>query len=143
MARTTAGPSGPLRTFFVLGALCALTGVAAGAVGAHGLRGRVAPESLTVFETAVRYQMYHAFALLAVAWASERWPGRRTLAAGWLFFTGTLLFSGSLYLIVLTGLRGLGLLTPLGGVAFLAGWLCLAVAPQGRPVEPDSTKENR
>lgn len=120
------------RRFFALGALSALVAVAAGAFGAHGLRAQVAPEMLAVFETGARYQMYHAFALLAAAWAATRWPGGRVRAAGWLFVAGTLLFSGSLYLLVLTGVRSLGAVTPFGGVAFLAGWACLASAPWAR-----------
>ena len=83
---------------------------------------------LLVFETGARYQMYHALALMAVAWAATRWPGKLTTAAGWCFVAGTLLFSGSLYAMALTGQRALGAITPLGGVAFLSGWLCLAFA---------------
>ena len=116
------------RTFAVLGALLACVAVGAGAFGAHGLRGRLTPDLLEVFETAVRYQMYHALGLLAVAWASEHWPGTVTAAAGWLFVAGIVLFSGSLYLLSLTGTRWLGAVTPLGGAAFLAGWLALAWA---------------
>ncbi|HEX5387480.1 MAG TPA: DUF423 domain-containing protein [Gemmatimonadales bacterium] len=115
-------------TFFVLGALSAFISVAAGAFGAHGLRGRLSADLLAVFETGARYQMYHALALLAVSWAATRWPGSLVLWAGWLFVTGTVLFSGSLYLLALTGTRWLGAVTPLGGLAFLAGWLCLALA---------------
>jgi uncharacterized membrane protein YgdD (TMEM256/DUF423 family) len=81
---------------------------------------------LQVFETGVRYQMFHALGLLAVAWATTRWPGTAVNAAGWLFLAGTLLFSGSLYLLALTGQRWLGAVTPLGGVCFLVGWLLLA-----------------
>jgi uncharacterized membrane protein YgdD (TMEM256/DUF423 family) len=103
-------------------------GVAAGAFGAHALRARLAPDLLAVFETAARYQMYHALALLAVAWAGGRWPGPLLAWAGWLFVAGTLLFSGSLYALALSGVRWLGAITPLGGVCFLAGWLCLALA---------------
>ncbi len=113
------------RLFFALGSLSGLLGVAAGAFGAHGLRGRVRPELLDVYETAVRYQLFHALALLAVGWAVTRWPGSLANAAGWLFVAGTLLFSGSLYVLSLTGIRWLGAITPLGGVAFLAGWGCL------------------
>lgn len=80
---------------------------------------------LAVFEIGVRYQIYHAFALFAVAWAYAKWPGAATVAAGWCFIAGTLVFSGSLYLLSLTGTKWLGAITPLGGVAFLAGWLCL------------------
>jgi uncharacterized membrane protein YgdD (TMEM256/DUF423 family) len=113
------------RLFFLTGSLSALVAVALGAFGAHGLRGRLAPEMLGVFEIGVRYQMYHALALLAVAWASSRWPGPGPVAAGWLFVAGTAVFSGSLYLLSLTGLRWLGAITPLGGAALLLGWLAL------------------
>jgi uncharacterized membrane protein YgdD (TMEM256/DUF423 family) len=116
------------RTFFGLGAVSALVSVAAGAFGAHALRTRLTPEYLTVFETAARYQMYHALGLLAVAWAVTRWPGSLAGWAGWLFVVGTVLFSGSLYALALTGVRWLGAITPLGGVAFLAGWVCLILA---------------
>jgi uncharacterized membrane protein YgdD (TMEM256/DUF423 family) len=120
------------RFFFSLGAASALLSVAAGAFGAHALRGRLSPEYLTVFETAARYQMYHALALLAVAWAVSRWPGGLAPWAGWLFVLGTVLFSGSLYALALTGARWLGAITPLGGGAFLMGWLCLALAARVR-----------
>jgi uncharacterized membrane protein YgdD (TMEM256/DUF423 family) len=113
------------RVFFSIGALSAFISVAAGAFGAHGLRDRLSSEYLAVFETAARYQMYHALGLLAVAWAVARWPGSLPQWSGWLFVAGTLLFSGSLYALALTGVRWLGAITPLGGVAFLLGWLCL------------------
>ncbi len=116
------------RIFFALGSLSGLLGVAAGAFGAHGLRERLAPEMLAAWETAARYQLIHALALLAVAWAATRWPGAATTAAGWLFLAGTLLFSGSLYLLSLSGVRWLGAITPIGGVAFIAGWACLVWA---------------
>jgi uncharacterized membrane protein YgdD (TMEM256/DUF423 family) len=116
------------RLFFRLGALFALAAVAAGAFGAHALRDRLTPERLAVFETAARYQMFHALGLVAVAWALTRWPGPLPVWAGWLFATGTVLFSGSLYLLALTGTRWWGAVTPLGGAAFLAGWLCLALS---------------
>ncbi len=115
------------RVFGVVGAVSALLAVAAGAFGAHALRTRLAPELLAVFETAVRYQMYHALALLFVAFAATRWPVGPVRAAGWLFVAGTVVFSGSLYLLALTGVRGFGAVTPVGGLAFLAGWLALAV----------------
>ncbi len=114
------------RVFFSLGAALGALGVAAGAFGAHGLRARVSPEMLAVFETGVRYHLIHALALLAVAWASTRWPSAAIRAAGWLFVVGILLFSGSLYALSLTGIRALGAVTPFGGVAFLLGWLLLA-----------------
>jgi uncharacterized membrane protein YgdD (TMEM256/DUF423 family) len=88
-----------------------------------------------VFETAVRYQLYHAFALFAAAWGFTRWPSRAFSMAGGLFVAGIMVFSGSLYLLAITGARWLGAVTPLGGLAFLAGWLCLAwgAAPKMRP----------
>jgi uncharacterized membrane protein YgdD (TMEM256/DUF423 family) len=116
------------KIFFSLGAVSAFIGVAAGAFGAHGLKGRLAPDMLAVFETGVRYQMYHAFGLIAVAWACTKWPGALATSAGVLFIAGTLLFSGSLYALSLSGVRWLGAITPLGGAAWLAGWLCLAWA---------------
>jgi uncharacterized membrane protein YgdD (TMEM256/DUF423 family) len=116
------------RVFFIIGALSALTGVAAGAFGAHGLKSRISVEMLSVFEVGVRYQMYHAFALIAAAWAHGKWPSSLITAGGWLFMAGTILFSGSLYLLSVTGLRWLGAVTPVGGAAFLAGWACVAWA---------------
>jgi uncharacterized membrane protein YgdD (TMEM256/DUF423 family) len=116
------------RLFFALGAISAFLAVAAGAFGAHALRARLDPAMLAVFETGARYQMYHALALMAVAWAITRWPGPWAGRAGWLFVAGTLLFSGSLYALALSGIRWLGAITPLGGAAFLAGWICLALA---------------
>lgn len=116
------------RLFFTLGSVSAFVAVALGAFAAHGLKARLTPELLAIFEVAVRYQMYHALALLGAAWAYGRWPGTLVTAAGWLFVAGTLLFSGSLYLLALTGTRWLGAITPLGGLAFLAGWIGLAAA---------------
>ncbi len=115
-------------TFFVLGCLSALIAVAAGAFGAHSLRNLVSADVLPTFETGARYQMYHALGLIVVSFAAVRWPGTATLLAGWLFVAGTILFSGSLYLLVLTGIRWLGAITPLGGVAFIVGWAALAFA---------------
>lgn len=116
------------RTFLALGSISALLAVAAGAFGAHALRGRLGPGPLATFETGVRYQMFHALGLLGVAWAASHLPGRLAAAAGWLFVAGTVLFSGSLYLLALGGARWLGAVTPVGGAAFLAGWACLAWA---------------
>lgn len=116
------------KTFFALGAVFAFIAVAAGAFGAHGLKTRLDANMLAIFETAVRYQMYHALALLAVAWAYTRWPGALITASGFLFVAGIIVFSGSLYLLSLSGIRWLGAITPLGGLAMLAGWLCLAWA---------------
>jgi len=115
-----------LKFWFVLGCFMAGLGVAAGAFGAHALKQRLAPDLLAVFETGVRYQMYHALGLLAVALASDRWPGMNFNPAGWLFLIGIILFSGSLYALCLTGMRALGAITPLGGLSFLAAWTLLA-----------------
>src|SRR5262245_11108532 len=106
------------RTFLGLGATLAGLAVAAGAFGAHGLRGRLSPDMLAVFETAVRYQMYHALGLFVVAWAAARWPDGGAPVAGWLFVAGVVVFSGSLYVLALGGARWLGAITPLGGLAF-------------------------
>jgi uncharacterized membrane protein YgdD (TMEM256/DUF423 family) len=116
------------RLFWLLGCSFALLGVAAGAFGAHALRQRLPDTLLAVFETGVRYQMYHALALLAVALLLTRFPSGAGVAAGWLFTAGIVIFSGSLYVLVLTGMRGFGAVTPFGGLAFLAGWLLLAWA---------------
>ncbi len=113
------------RLFFLVGSISAFIAVVLGAFGAHGLKGRLTPEMLNAFEVGVRYQMYHALALLAVAWALSRWPRAEVTVAGWLFVAGTIIFSGSLYLLSLTGVRWIGAITPIGGVAFLLGWLSL------------------
>jgi uncharacterized membrane protein YgdD (TMEM256/DUF423 family) len=116
------------RLFLGLGALSAFVSVAAGAFGAHALKARLSADLLAVFETGARYQMYHSLGLIAVAWAHARWPGGVTVAAGWLLVAGTVLFSGSLYALALSGVRVLGAVTPFGGAAALAGWLLLAWA---------------
>ena len=122
------------RLAFIWGtSLCALT-VAAGAFGAHGLKQLLSSEQLAVFETAVRYQGMHALGLIIAAWAIERWPGRLPVFASWFFLAGIVLFCGSLYVIALSGLRAAGIITPFGGLAFIAGWLCLAgAAARSRP----------
>jgi uncharacterized membrane protein YgdD (TMEM256/DUF423 family) len=114
------------RRFAVIGALSGLVAVAAGAFGAHALRTRLPAELVAVFETAARYQLYHALALFAAAWAWTQWPGPLVRSAGWLFVAGTVVFSGSLYILSLGGARWLGAVTPLGGLLLLAGWLALA-----------------
>jgi uncharacterized membrane protein YgdD (TMEM256/DUF423 family) len=115
------------RTYATIGAISGFIAVAAGAFGAHALRSRLSAEMLQVFETAARYQMYHALALLAAGYAVGA-GNPPAIWAGRLFLLGTLLFSGSLYALALTGITRLGMVTPLGGLAFLAGWICLAVA---------------
>ncbi len=114
------------RTFGGLGAVFAFLAVAFGAFGAHALRSHVDPADLAIWETGVRYQMYHALGLVAVAWMCTRWAGPLVSTAGWLFVAGIVLFSGSLYVLVLSGQRWWGAVTPLGGVAFLIGWGLLA-----------------
>ncbi|MEK7786359.1 MAG: DUF423 domain-containing protein [Chloroflexota bacterium] len=117
------------KVFYIIGGILGGLAVALGAFGAHGLRARLAADLLATFETGVRYHMYHALALFAVAAAISKWPGSNLpVLAGWLFVVGTILFSGSLYLLAVTGLRWLGAITPFGGVAFLAGWTCLVIA---------------
>ncbi len=118
--------------FFLFGSLSGGLAVALGAFGAHALKARLTLDQLATFETGVRYQMYHALALLAVALAMTRVPTSSLLsAAGWLFVAGTLLFSGSLYLLCLMRKRWLGAVTPFGGLAFIAGWACLALTALG------------
>jgi uncharacterized membrane protein YgdD (TMEM256/DUF423 family) len=114
------------RLFFGLGALLAGIAVALGAFGTHGLRETLSAADLATFETAARYQMYHALALLGVGWASTRWESPLITVAGWCMVVGIVVFSGSLYTLVLTGQRWLGAVTPIGGAAFLLGWGLLA-----------------
>ena len=115
------------RVFYLCAGAAGFVGVALGAFAAHGLRTKLAPDLFVAFETAVRYQMYHVFALCAAAWAWARWQHKIFSVAGWLFVAGILVFSGSLYLLALTGNRWLGAITPFGGMALLTGWLCLTV----------------
>ena len=117
-----------METLIGLGSLFAAIGVALGAFGAHGLQTRLPAERLETFETGVRYQMYHSLGLLAAGFVRGFLPGSvLAIAAGWLFLAGIFLFSGSLYLLVLTGRRLWGAVTPFGGLAFIIGWICLAL----------------
>lgn len=116
------------RIFLIAGSVAGFLGVGLGAFGAHALKSRLTPEALATFEIGVRYQMYHALALIAAAWVCTKWPGAWANASGWLFLAGIAVFSGSLYLLVMTGAKWLGAVTPLGGLALLAGWVCLAMA---------------
>ena len=121
------------RTFLLIGAILGFLGVALGAFGAHGLKNRLSPEMLEVFDTGVRYHMYHTIAVLIVAAAIGHIGNARLLAmAGWFFFAGILLFSGSLYALALTRVGILGAVTPIGGLFFLIGWACLAVFAAAR-----------
>ena len=116
------------KTFLLVGAVAAFLAVALGAFGAHGLRGRLSPEMLGVFQTGVQYHMYHALALILVAGIMGRMSGWLIQTAGWCFVAGIVFFSGSLYLLAVTGVTILGAVTPIGGLLFLIGWGCLAFA---------------
>ena len=120
------------KTFMFVGALMGLLGVGLGAFGAHGLRGRLTPDMLAVFETGVRYHMYHALALVATAALLTRGDGRALMTAGWCFLAGIVIFSGSLYALALTGVTILGAITPIGGVCFIAAWVVLAAKWWGK-----------
>jgi len=117
-----------LRSFLILAAFFGFTGVALGAFAAHGLKNRLTPDYLAIFHTGVTYQLVHALAIFGVAVLAAHLPGRLVGWAGGLFALGILLFSGSLYLLTLTGVSKLGIITPFGGLCFLAGWLCLGLA---------------
>jgi len=119
------------RNLLVAGALLAAAGVALGAFGAHALRGSVDASLLAVWQTATQYHLVHALAIVVLGFASLHWQSRQLAIAGWILFAGVLLFSGSLYVLVLLDLRWLGAVTPLGGIAFIAGWLWRAVAVRG------------
>ncbi len=128
MGSLTDARLGTHRLFIAIASVLAGVAVALGAFGAHALRDVLDANDLAIFETAVRYQMYHALALLAVAWAWTRWDSQLLVVAGWCFVGGSVVFSGSLYALVLTGQRALGAITPVGGVAFLVGWVLFCLA---------------
>ena len=113
------------RLFFAFGSGFALIAVITGAFAAHALKTRLSPDMFTTFEVAARYQMYHALGLISVAWAASQWSSQLVAASGWLFVAGIVIFSGSLYILSLTGIRWLGAITPIGGAAFIIGWGCL------------------
>jgi uncharacterized membrane protein YgdD (TMEM256/DUF423 family) len=116
------------RYWVFLAAINGFLAVAAGAFGAHGLKTRIPPDALTIFETGARYHMYHALALLATGWVAAQTHSWLAAGAGWCFVFGIIVFSGSLYALTLTGQRWLGAITPIGGTAFLIGWILLAAA---------------
>lgn len=115
------------RVFFIIGAALAFLAVGAGAFGAHALEARLPADRLELWELAARYQVYHALALLATAWASSRWPGGATTAAGWLFLAGTVIFCGTVYALSLGAPRWFGAITPIGGTTLLVGWVALGL----------------
>ena len=116
------------KTFLLLGTVAAFLAVTLGAFGAHGLRARLSPEMMAVFQTGVQYHMYHALALILVSGIMGRMSGWLIQTAGWCFTAGIVLFSGSLYLLAVTGVTVLGAITPIGGLLLLIGWACLALA---------------
>ncbi|RYY63344.1 MAG: DUF423 domain-containing protein [Chitinophagaceae bacterium] len=121
------------KTFLSLGAILACLGVILGAFGAHGLKKYVGPDVVATYQTGVQYQMYHAFALLLTGILWEKFGGSALSTAGWCFLAGIVLFSGSLYLLASlkamdnVGLRGIGVITPIGGLFFIAGWIALLI----------------
>lgn len=118
-----------LKTFVLLGSINAFLSVALGAFGAHGLKNKITPDLLAVYQTGVQYHMFHALGLILVAVLSDRLASSTLIAwSGWSLFIGIVLFSGSLYALSISGVRILGAITPFGGVAFLIGWVCLAIA---------------
>lgn len=117
-----------LRVYLLLAAFFGFTGVALGAFAAHGLKGRLTEQYLAIFHTGVTYQLVHTLALFGVALLATHLPGRLVTWAGVCFAVGIVLFSGSLYVLTMTGISKLGIITPFGGLAFLAGWLCLGLA---------------
>jgi uncharacterized membrane protein YgdD (TMEM256/DUF423 family) len=114
--------------FFTAGAISGFLSVAAGAFGAHALKNKLSADFLAIFETGVKYQMYHALALLIAAWAVTVFQPGLAKAAGWFFIFGSLFFSGSLYILVFSQVRAWGAVTPLGGLLLLAGWASLALS---------------
>lgn len=119
----------PAKLFLTIGAVAMLAAVALGAFGAHALKAQIAPNLLAVYRTGVEYHFYHAIGLLAVGLAAQRLPDSNWLrAAGWLMLAGIVIFSGSLYLLAVTGVRAFGAVTPVGGVAFMLAWAMFAVA---------------
>ncbi|WJH34843.1 DUF423 domain-containing protein [Paenibacillus aurantius] len=118
-----------MRTYLLWGSVLALLGVALGAFGAHALKDRLTEDMLAIYHTGVQYQMYHALGLLGIALLHDRLEAKKLVArAGLLLVIGVIIFSGSLYLLALSGIKVLGAITPIGGVAFIAGWACLAAA---------------
>ncbi|MEC3608024.1 DUF423 domain-containing protein [Bacillus glycinifermentans] len=118
-----------MKLFLILGSINAMLAVALGAFGAHGLEGKIPEKYLQIWQTGVQYHMYHALGLLAIALIAGKLSGAGSItAAGWLMFAGIVLFSGSLYVLSLTQISVLGAITPLGGVAFIAAWIMVAVS---------------
>lgn len=116
------------KTFFVIGAVLAFIAVGAGAFGTHGLKHKLSAEMLDIFEVGVKYQMYHALAIILVALSFNLFANAMMAWSGWIFLGGTILFSGSLYILALTGIKAWGAVTPIGGLLFLIGWALYAIS---------------
>lgn len=117
------------KSYLIAAAFSGMAAVILGAFGAHGLRAHLSPELMTIYQTGVQYHFYHTLGLLAVAVMLTQWPGSRALRwSGNLFLVGIVIFSGSLYLLSFTGLRWLGAITPIGGLAFIVAWLMMLLA---------------
>ena len=114
------------KVFFTIGSISGFLAVAVGAFAAHFLKEKLSPEMFSIFEVGVRYHMYHALGLFVVAWAISYFTSSNLAPAGWLFIVGTIIFSGSLYVLSLSGTRWWGMVTPIGGLCFLAGWFWMA-----------------
>lgn len=117
-----------MKLFLILGIINGFLAVALGAFGAHGLEGKISEKAIGIWEKAVTYQMFHTMALLVTGLILAKFQSSGILWAGWMFFVGIVLFSGSLYIYSTTGITAFALITPLGGVAFLAGWALLGYA---------------
>ncbi len=117
-----------MKNFVALGSLLGLLAVAAGAFGAHALQGKLDPHMIDIWETGAKYQMYHALAMFGAAWLVSQTQSAWATAAGWAFFGGTIIFSGSLYVLAASGIRWLGAITPIGGTAMIVGWFCCFMA---------------
>lgn len=118
-----------MKLFLIIGAINAMLAVALGAFGAHGLEGKISEKYLEVWKTGVQYQMFHAMGLFVIAFLLNKFPQSSLLtASGWIMFAGILLFSGSLYVLSTSGIKVLGAITPLGGVAFIVAWILIVVA---------------
>jgi len=116
-----------MKTFLVIGALAMALGVILGAFGAHGLKNKLTPDLLAVYHTGVEYHLYHALGLILVGVLISQFPQVSGLQlGGWLLLAGVVIFSGSLYVLAITGIRWLGAITPIGGLAFIAGWVWIA-----------------
>ncbi|MGG1368754.1 DUF423 domain-containing protein [Priestia megaterium] len=118
-----------MKLFLIIGAINAMLAVVLGAFGAHGLEGKISEKYLEVWKTGVQYQMFHAMGLFVIAFLLSKFPQSSLLtASGWIMFAGIVLFSGSLYVLSTSGIKVLGAITPLGGVAFIVAWILIVVA---------------